>query len=166
MPQVIICDLDSTICEIGHRLHHITGEKKDYDAFYAAIPKDSPRLEIIDLMTSFASKGYPIVFLSGRPEKTAEDTVAWFKKHVTFPHRGFIFRKDGDFRPAVEVKRELYKKLFKPDEVFMAIDDDKKILEMWREEGIPVVVDVSIRVKPVVQLSHEETAPKVRSTGA
>lgn len=41
----IIVDLDGTLCNLDHRLHHVRKEgKKDWDGFFAGISQDSPNL--------------------------------------------------------------------------------------------------------------------------
>lgn len=37
----VVFDLDGTLADGDHRLHHITGETKDWRAFFAACGDDS-----------------------------------------------------------------------------------------------------------------------------
>jgi len=34
--MIYIFDIDGTLADVSHRLHYITGETKDWDAFFAA----------------------------------------------------------------------------------------------------------------------------------
>lgn len=91
-----------------------------------------------------------IVFLSGR-EGTLEcltNTLNWLNANfkdmpVSYMNLdakdcySLIMRKEKDFRPDDEVKKELYETYLKDDyNVLCVFDDRDKVVKMWREEGI------------------------------
>lgn len=46
-------------------------------------------------------------------------------------------RPDGDFRPDVEVKKEIYKREIEGQfKVLFAVDDRASVVEMWRAQGL------------------------------
>lgn len=49
MTPCYLFDIDGTIADISHRIHHIKGETKDWRSFFAACDGDLPILHIIEL---------------------------------------------------------------------------------------------------------------------
>ena len=41
----IVFDLDGTLADDAHRQHHITGDVRDWDAYFAACGDDAPIIE-------------------------------------------------------------------------------------------------------------------------
>ena len=33
--RAVICDIDGTLADVQHRLHHLEGDPKDWDGFFA-----------------------------------------------------------------------------------------------------------------------------------
>ena len=86
---------------------------------------------------------HDVVFVSGRPEHTRKDTVAWLRKHnfwFAIPDPKLYMRRDREYRPTLKVKRELLDRLrgdgYVPQLVF---DDRDQVVNMWRDAGIPCV---------------------------
>jgi len=52
--NIIIFDLDGTLALIEHRVHHITSEKPDWTAFYAACADDLPNSPLITVYRALA----------------------------------------------------------------------------------------------------------------
>lgn len=48
-PKAYIFDIDGTIADCSHRLHFITGEHKNWDAFYDACLDDAPINDVIKM---------------------------------------------------------------------------------------------------------------------
>ena len=135
-----IVDIDGTIANITHRLHHIKKSPKDWDAFFAGCKDDVPISHMLDLVNAMALHRY-IIFMSGRPERTRTATVEWLRKHgfkYDLTETVLYMRSDGDRRDDSIVKLELLKKAqmdgWKP---VMAFDDRDRVVKMWRENGIP-----------------------------
>ena len=40
--STIICDIDGTLADLHHRLHHIKNGNKNWDAFFAEVKDDLP----------------------------------------------------------------------------------------------------------------------------
>jgi len=46
-------------------------------------------------------------------------------------------RKDNDFRPDEEIKKEIYNNFIKDDyNIFFVLDDRTKVVNMWRSLGL------------------------------
>lgn len=133
-------DIDGTIADATHRLHHITGEKKDWPAFFDACVDDAPIEHIIGLVETLLEYEYSpgVVFVSGRSDRVRQQTIDWLERHLFMKGFDLYMRKDGDFRPDHVVKLELLAQIradgFEP---IMAFDDRNQVVEMWRANGIP-----------------------------
>ena len=79
--KAIIFDIDGTLSDPTHRLHHVTGGRKDWDAFFAAMADDPAHEPIADLCARLWHGGKDaILFCSGRPERYRDETVMWLRK--------------------------------------------------------------------------------------
>ena len=135
--KAAIFDLDGTLCDCRHRLHHVTHGKRDWDAFFAGVPHDTLHEPIYAILVALrAERCYAIVLCSGRPEKCRADTVQWLERYEV-PYDALYMRPDGDTRPDHEVKSQILEGI-KADgyEPFVAIDDRDSICEVWRNAGI------------------------------
>lgn len=130
----VIIDLDGTLCNIDHRLHHVRGEgKKNWKAFFDELSKDEPNgwcAAIVEQMSCFT-----IVFASGRPDDYEEATRFWLKEHG-FPTTHLYMRCRGDHRQDYVAKEiildfEILSR-FKP---LFFLDDRKQVVDLWRSRG-------------------------------
>ena len=78
MRPVIIFDIDGTLSNPSHRLHHVTGPgPKDWTAFFATMADDAAAEPIIELCHSLGAAGHLRVICTGRPEKYRDVTEKW-----------------------------------------------------------------------------------------
>lgn len=133
----IICDIDGTLCDISERLHLIKGnEKKDWDAFFAEIPNDKPRFDIIERVREL-SKDFTIVLVTGRPERFKKETQKWLGRYGV-PYETLIMRKDRDTRADDIIKQEILDAYFDKAMIEMVIDDRPRVIRMWQANGLKV----------------------------
>lgn len=130
-------DVDGTLADITHRLHHIENQPKDWDAFFAACPRDKPIGHICNLARALSGHA-PIVLVSGRSDAVRTETDYWIKVCAQIGFADLYMRKAGDHRPDDIVKGELLDQIldagWKP---LMAFDDRDRVVKMWRKRGIP-----------------------------
>jgi hypothetical protein len=97
-----------------------------------------------DLMTHAFVTGWKslnpsgqVVIVTGRLEKARDATLRWAERHgVSFDL--LLMRSRGDNRPAPAVKFDLWEEhLSQTARVVAALDDDARIVTMWRECGFP-----------------------------
>lgn len=133
----IICDIDGTIANLAHRLHHVKNGKRDWDSFFKGVKHDAPYDDTIHLLHSLRST-YMIIFVSGRPEKTRIDTVEWMQRHgLSFSPLNLYMRKDDDHRQDTVVKSEILDKILEQGHTIRAVIDDRpSVVKMWRERGL------------------------------
>ena len=137
MRDCYIVDIDGTVADASHRIHHIKKKPKDWNSFFAECINDAPIPHMHKLVSLLQVTG--VIWVSGRPERTKIDTLEWLYKH-SFIHGPdpLYMRADGDYRDDDIIKYELLQKL-KEDgwNPLMAFDDRDRIVKMWRANGIP-----------------------------
>lgn len=134
--KAIIVDLDGTLCDIEHRVHHVHTKPKNWKAFNQAMDKDEPYFWCIELIAAMKARGYKVFFVTGRDEGSREMTEEWLKKHKV-EYDELHMRKKADFREDSEVKEEVYvKKIEKRAQVLFVVDDRKSVVERWRKLGL------------------------------
>ena len=146
MKDIIVCDLDGTLCNIDHRLHFVQvaqGERKDWDSFFNGVPNDTVNKPVLEVLDRFrlTLNDFQIVFCSGRPERCRTDTVEWLKKYYFTEcegklHYELYMRQDGDFRRDDIVKQEILDKYIDKDRVLFVLDDRDQVVDMWRRNGL------------------------------
>jgi hypothetical protein len=134
----IIIDIDGTLADISHRVHHLLKTPKDWDAFYADNLSDKPNHWCIEIMRSMDKK-YHIILCTGRMERHMKETKEWLTRHK-IPWDTMLCRKEDDHRGDDVVKAELYNENVInghfPKPVLFVIDDRKRVVEMWRKQGL------------------------------
>lgn len=137
MTRAVIFDIDGTLADATHRLHHVTGGRRDWDAFFAGMADDTAIEPICDLLTNFIGKT-AIVLCSGRPEKYRGVTDEWLRRTAGIVRYDALYmRPDGDHRADHVVKAELLARMRADGyEPWLAVDDRPSIVAMWRENGI------------------------------
>jgi len=139
----VIFDLDGTLANIEHRLHHIRKKddqgnklKPNWDQFHLDCVHDEPIWPIINIFRALRHQRHTIEIWSGRSDKVRAETVNWLEFHGIFADK-LLMRMHGDHRPDHELKELWLDQLIgirdKPDLVF---DDRSRLVEMWRRNGI------------------------------
>jgi phosphoglycolate phosphatase-like HAD superfamily hydrolase len=139
----VVFDIDGTIADNSARYEHIKSEIKNWDAYYAATETDKPIWPVIEMLKAMHKSSYEIVFLTGRPEKTRQVTVQWIENFVGLTPKQYqmFMRDDDDRRPNEEMKLS---RLAHIDptlgrEIEFIVEDLPRTVDMWRENGIPVL---------------------------
>jgi len=135
--MVAVVDIDGVLADVRHRLHHVESPPKDWDAFFAAAP-DDPLLEQGHFTATRLAEVFDVVYLSGRPERCREDTLAWLRSHG-LPAGDLLLRPPGDRRPARLLKVEVLDRLSADRSVAVLVDDDPMVLDAARRAGYDVL---------------------------
>lgn len=133
--KIVIVDMDGTLADVSHRLHHLTGPKKNWKKFFGAMSDDPPSEIVMNWVKALAAD-YEVVIMTGRPEAYRSVTETWLSDHGV-RYSSLLMRRDGDHRPDHVVKRELLDRTDK-DRVAFVIDDRPSVCEMWRGCGLKV----------------------------
>lgn len=133
----VVFDLDGTLADIEHRVHHIRDGRSDYRTFFKLCPADIPIWPVIQTLTSHHKMGHTVEIWSGRSDEVRSETDQWLFKHGINADLLTHMRKAGDTRPDVVVKREWLDAARDLNQTPDIIYDDRDVVvAMWREEGI------------------------------
>lgn len=137
MERCYLFDIDGTLADCSHRLHHITQTPKDWDAFFSACSGDSPISHMIALAIALKDNDQQLVFVSGRSDACRAATEEWLNDQG-LPTAPLYMRNAGDHRDDDVVKGELLDQILAGGlEPIMAFDDRARVVKMWRARGIP-----------------------------
>lgn len=137
--QFVIVDLDGTIADCGHRLHH--AQAKEWDEFQNAADQDPVLVDIADLVRELSRSSY-IIILTGRNERYRHKTIQWLEAAgLDGSYEELIMRPEGDFSQDAAYKIEQLEKRFGDKagilaNVWLAIDDRDTVVEAFRNYGI------------------------------
>lgn len=136
--QYIIVDIDGTIADGTHRVHHLESNPKDWDSYYSKCYGDEPIMSICRIVRVFAcNTASQIIYCTGRRESCREDTIKWlYEKCLPFDVP-LLMRANGDTRHDVIVKPELLQNHgISFNDIEFILEDRNSMVKKWRELGI------------------------------
>lgn len=140
--RAVIFDMDGTLVDVSHRVHHLDGEK-DWKAFHDAMEYDTP-VEAIVLLARIVKaarlNGEELAVLvvtarhdDPRYERMTRDCLMLHD----VPFDRLYMRADTDTRPDHVIKREILQRILDDGyEPVLAVDDRPEVVKMWRDHGI------------------------------
>jgi len=131
-----VIDIDGVVADVRHRLHHVEGRPKDWDAFFAAADDDPAHPEGLAVVGRL-SEDHDIVFVTGRPAWLRAVTETWLEANGLGGHE-LRMRSSRDRAPARVVKPQLVARLAAGRAIGVVVDDDAEVLEAMRARGWPV----------------------------
>lgn len=137
MKNIILFDLDGTLADCQHRIHHITEGKKNWKEFFKACPLDAPIKHAIMVLNALSANGYSIYITSGRSDEVRVETEVWLSHNNVYYDR-LIMRKAGDYTDDGLLKPSwLTDGTIPKENVLCAFDDRARVVKAWRAAGIP-----------------------------
>jgi len=137
--KAILSDLDGTISDRRHRLHHIEG-KKDWVSFFEGLIHDPPIQQTIKQIEQLMSGDTKLIFVTGRPEKYRLLSQEWIEQNTPFKNYMLLMRKEKDYRKDLIVKKEMLDKIKKNYSVDKVFEDQPEIAEMWSGEELNCIL--------------------------
>lgn len=141
--EIVICDIDGTVADLGDRVKFIQQEPKDWKSFFEHAPHDRFRSEIWERVKA---EGKTVVFVSGRPDNYRAATQYWLERNGVLEGRDYLtllMRRKDDRRPDTEVKRELFERYLSRNTIVSIYDDRPRVIRMWRDDlHLKNVIDV------------------------
>ena len=136
-PYAVI-DIDGVLADVRHRLHFLESKPKDWDGFFAGIPED-PVLPEGRAVVDRLAADHEVIYLTGRPSSTRQETQAWLDRHG-FPRARLVMRSGRDRRPARQTKPALLGELTAEGRrVAVVVDDDPLVCDALEKAGWPVL---------------------------
>lgn len=133
--KTVIVDIDGTVSDSRHRLHFVLQKPKDRESFHALHRQDAAIHAVVETVKALAYD-HNIVMLTDRPDcyrDSTQDQLDDFGIMYDELH----MRSTGDTTPAPEYKASVLAKLrAKGHNIFLAIDDQQNVADMWRANGI------------------------------
>ena len=135
---LVILDLDGVISNATHRQHFLRGERKNWRGFFTSAGQDPPYDTGLALAASIGDD-HTVAILTARPNYMAADTRSWLAANEV-RHDLLILRPRhgrGSGGPSADFKRHEISRLRAAGfEIKLAIDDDERIIDMYRSEDI------------------------------
>lgn len=145
LPKSVVFDIDGTISDASHRLHHIKEKPKDYVAFHSECVNDLPINEVVELLRYYHTNGYKVILLTRRPVFYKLETETWLAKY-DIPYKLLVMCEDTH-TPAIDFKREQIRMLKKYNDICAVYEDQLNLSEMFRAEGLKVFDVGGVEVK-------------------
>lgn len=130
-----IIDVDGVVADVRHRLHHLEGRRKHWQAFFEAAHLDGLHDEGKAIVEQLRPD-HEIVYLTGRPRWLERVTLDWLAEHGLDGHR-LVMRPDTDTRPAAVLKVDVLRTLAKGRTVAVVVDDDDRVIAAMTQAGYP-----------------------------
>lgn len=135
---LVILDLDGVISDASHRQHFLRGGRQDWHGFFTSAAGDPPIVSGMALAASIAGD-HAVAILTARPHYVTDITRAWLAANdvrhdllILRPRRGPGSRgASADFK-----RRELARLRRGGFEIALAVDDDERIIDMYRSESV------------------------------
>ena len=141
----IIFDIDGTLLNIQHRVHHLHKTPPDWKSFNGSMDGDRPIPEMVELLQMLGNDNRNrLIFCSGRGEQNRSITEKQIRQLLSarsdnenLNRINLYLRGHADFRDDSVVKSDLYDQMladgFKPAIVF---EDRASVVKMWRTLGL------------------------------
>jgi hypothetical protein len=136
----VIFDLDGVIADAGHRQRFLHLAEPDWDGFYGSAHLDGV-LEAGRALTRAIRPDAVVIVLTGRVDDVSDVTRDWLDANgVRWDLLICRPPEDDDSRHAVDYKRDEVALLRAAGfDLVLAIDDNRRIVAMYDEAGIPAV---------------------------
>jgi FMN phosphatase YigB (HAD superfamily) len=141
-PRAVIVDMDGTLVDVSAVRHHVRKPKgeKDFDAFHAESIDCPPNPQALEFCERHHAEGKLILVVTARVHKWFYTSFFWLQENMTVPFEGPFMRQDNDFRPDVQIKREIFDDLIKKYDIVAACDDNPHVIGLWEEKGLAVEI--------------------------
>jgi hypothetical protein len=144
---MFIFDIDGVLADVTHLLplidQSLPKDKRDYDQYYSRIGEALPIEPALLMCADLLNTDNGFIFLTGRSERCRSQTLAWLNYQLPIENQisrhDLWMRKDGDERPAHEVKGDLIAELIANTGIetqnLIVFEDDRRCVEMYKQLG-------------------------------
>ena len=136
--RAAVVDIDGVLSDATERQHYIEAPRRDWRAFFDACGED-PVIEEVKVLLDLLDPDLRIVLLTARPERVHHLTEAWLRRY-RIRWDLLLMRPWGDYEMARDFKQASVWDLRNYGfELRLAIEDDRRNVEMLRSEGVPTL---------------------------
>jgi hypothetical protein len=136
-PAVVV-DLDGVLSDAAQRQHHLEAPRQDWSAFFEAAGHD-PVIDEMRVLLDLLAPDLAVVLLTARPSRVHPLTEAWLRRHG-IRWDLLLMRPWGDDEVARDFKQAgVWDLRAHGFDLRLAIEDDRRNVEMFRAEGVPCI---------------------------
>jgi hypothetical protein len=136
--RAAVIDLDGVLSDAVSRQHYIEAPRRDWRAFFDACG-DDPVIEEIKVLLDLLAPDLSVVLLTARPERVHHLTEAWLHRYQ-IRWDLLVMRPWGDYDVSRDFKQSSVWDLRRYGfELALAVEDDRRNVAMFREEGVPCI---------------------------
>lgn len=140
-PEAVIMDIDGTFLDVRPFEHHFgRTEGFDAEAYDRDIATAGTNTEAVEFLIRHHAAGRAVLVFTARKERYRDSSYVWLKRVSPVPLHGVFHRANDDDRHDVVIKHEMYLRASEFFTVVAAMDDHPGVVHMWRDLGIPEVV--------------------------
>lgn len=142
MKKAVILDVDGSLADVTGIRHYVTDDprRKNFHAFHTAASFVHPNHDAVRLARWTRQMGLTNIVVTARKEMWRFRTSTWLQKWDV-PFDALMMRADSDDRKDRLVKLDILNRLRSMGfEIVLAVDDNPAVVQLWRDEDIPVVV--------------------------
>ena len=134
-----VFDLDGTLADGAHRLHHIQKSPKDWDSFFKDCVDDKPIEPMRALYNELARRNHLVAIWTGRSVAVYNETCEWLSKHRFFVSTSIRMRPEGVFTLRHRTQGDMAQGIQRRDRtrtIDLVFEDRKRVIDMWRRNGV------------------------------
>ena len=136
-PAVVV-DIDGVLSDAAGRQHYLEAPRRNWNAFFEACG-DDPVIEEVKVLLDNLDRDLRVVLLTARPGRVHELTEAWLRRYQ-IRWDLLVMRGFGDYELSREFKQAAVEDLRRHGfELRLAIEDDRRNVDMFRSEAIPCI---------------------------
>ncbi|MBW8825858.1 MAG: hypothetical protein JF603_05855 [Acidobacteria bacterium] len=137
--EAVVFDLDGVLSDATERQHLLDDRRPGrWQRFFAEAGNDS-LIEELARLTELIDPAMVLVLLTARPTTIRDITVEWLERHG-LRWDLLVMRPEGDYMPSPDAKRMAVHELRNHGfDLRLAIDDDRRNVDMFHREGIPCI---------------------------
>ena len=134
----MVVDIDGVLSDATRRQHYLESPRRDWRAFFDACG-DDPVIQEIRVLLDLLNPSLRVVLLTARPERVHHLTEAWLERyHIRWDL--LLMRPWGDYEMSRDFKEAAVWELRDYGfQLKLAIEDDRRNVEMFRNEGVPCI---------------------------
>lgn len=147
--MLVMCDVDGCVADVRELISHYLPDWKEY---FRHQRECLPITSGATLIRGLACIGSEIIFATGRPESTRQDTEWWLKTYVASIYKMLLMRPHGFVGSTQDLKLQWLRK-YLPD---LIVEDDPTMVALANASGFKVLQVHGYRWSGVRDYSPDE----------